>query len=90
MRTITTQIMPYGKGLISRATLRFYDEKEQFPTPTNGMGWVDPPLLMIEKIDERPTGLWEDGEEVVLMTPVTAIHLNKKQSEWFKKNFPED
>lgn len=77
-------------GFIQSRVLRLYEKEDIIPTMDK---WIDPPLLMIEEIDEKsgeykpPKGY--DGDPIILMKPVDAIAITKEQAEFFKKHFGE-
>lgn len=73
-------------GFIETETLTLYEKTDQIPTMSE---WIEPPLLMIEELDNRKTGIYDstDGQEIILMKPKQAIKITIEQAEVIKKFF---
>lgn len=77
-------------GFIVKKTIRLYEKKDTIPTYEK---WVEPPLIMVEVLDDEVrTEIFDstDGREIILMKPLDAISLSDKQTEFFKKYWKED
>ena len=96
MIQITSELTPTHdinakiQGLVETKKLTLYtkEDSKNGEIPTMNTPWIEPPLLMIEILDERPTGLYdEEGNPIIGMIPIDAIAITKKQEKFIKKHF---